>query len=132
MTVEHHKSDRAPFSLFGRISMRDSTVVGNDLFDLILEMSGLARKLFVDTVRNASYKTNIGYLPFDKTPYIDATNRSRYITELVKLGLIKKIPVSLGSKLKMSVAKHSYIINPDIIQPPTGYYEKALKVWNMI
>ncbi len=127
-------SERNPFSIIGRLNMKETDPErnGKDILELFEELTPKAMRLFNTIKQNTSYKNNVSYVPPEKTPFIHETNRNKFVKELTVRMLVKKVPVSKGKELNFVVPKHCYVMNPDIIQPPNEFLERTQEIWNNV
>ena len=126
--VKIYAENYKPFSMIGVMNTMDSKTFDTpDIFDRLPELSKGAIKLFTVLKRKLDPKTNIVYLPSKQMDRSKQVMFSRHISELKKVGLIKKAKTVDQTE---PIRKGSYMFNPSLIKP--WNLSKALKVWELL
>jgi len=98
-----------------------------DIIECLNMVSKGAISLFTDMKTHLDYKNNIVYYPTNKFTQSQKTMFSRYLSELKKVNLVRKINKTY---LYKHTPKHLYIINPYLVK--CNDYSKALDMWNYL
>ena len=91
-----------------------------DIFDLLLECSKTAFKVFNDLKHGRNPSTNLVTLPKLSTGTTEYVSRSKALRELIEIGLIRKVKKNAlitQDGIGLAVPTGTYLINPKYLIP---------------
>ena len=124
-----YKEDFGNFSMIGEIrTMRNTNKrLAPDIIECLNAMSKGAISLFTEMKMQLNYTDNTVYYSTDKFTQSQKTMFSRYLGELKKVDLVRKVKKTHVYK---KAPKHKYMVNPEIIK--CNDMSKAKDIWSYL
>lgn len=122
-----YKEDFSPFSMISPIHTIDNKTE-LDIFDLLVQLSKGAFKLFIELKSRMAFEDNLLRYPKNGWTRSQQVMFGKLLKELVELNIVKRVKNtpylnSIGPVFK----KHSFMINPHLIK--CRKYTHAKQVW---
>jgi hypothetical protein len=123
------REDFGPFTMIGELRTMNnkSKNLPLDIIERLNLVSKGAISLFTEMKMHLDYTDNTVHYPTDKFTQSQKTMFSRYLSELKKVDLVRKVRKTHVYK---RAPKHLYMINPTHVK--CNAYSKALDIWKYL
>jgi hypothetical protein len=102
-----------------------------DILELMGKLSPASQVLLLELKRTYTPTNNVVTYPkFSTTDSQKYKTFSKYITPIIKLGIIKRIAINHVRNLELSEDNYNYLFNPEIIN--CTRQQQAKYVWKML
>ena len=130
---KRRRNSLAPFTPIAPLPNRSSRLNGPNPFYLLAVVTKTAYKLFLDITYEMDIQTNVCILATKGLTQTEQTIRARYVRELMKNNLVKRI---IGDKkrlfpTRLEISTGGVMVNPYLIKPMDNC-EQFQKIWDVL